>query len=275
MNKKSAGIKPTDMEARKSNKDKDEKQQLVNQVYSAIIVERNPVDICLVPRNPKYMGIFSKDHRDNVEKSVKSLITSAIKTHPMSELKLLYAQEITEQQCDTYEEIHFFSSIPDDNANTYKQEMSKLNQNFITKIDNEKLIEILREELFECLANNEYDFLDKIFTDINLVEEISKIVKSELSTLSMEHLHIIHQIFKLNNAFEALVREFKQQQRENKASDGKGKEKDSKEKLITQKDVSEKYDEIGQCVRAEYKKLVAEQTVQIAPRPKAKKSGFQ
>jgi hypothetical protein len=276
-----------DKNDRNDRKDISEKQQLVDQVYSAIIVERNPVDICLVPRNPKYMGIFSKDHRDNVENAIKSLITTAIKSHPMSELKLLYAQEITEQQCDTYEEIHFFSSISDDNANTYKQEMGKLNQNFITTIDNDKLIEILRDELFESLANGHYDFLDKIFTDINLVEHVSKIVKTELHTLSMDHLHIIHQIFKLNNAFESLVRTFKQQQREQRgdkssgSNDKEAKEasaaNDSKTKtvLITKKDVDEKYEEIGACVRTEYKKLVAEQTIQIAPRPKAKKSGFQ
>jgi hypothetical protein len=103
----------------------------------------------------------------------------------------------------------------------------------------------------------------------------------------MDHLHIIHQIFKLNNAFESLVRTFKQQQREQRgdkssgSNDKEAKEasaaNDSKTKtvLITKKDVDEKYEEIGACVRTEYKKLVAEQTIQIAPRPKAKKSGFQ
>lgn len=189
---------------------------IVNNIYNLLEKDdKNPIDLALSPRSPNDLGFLPGPNRKNIEKQLNALIIKAISSHDPNSLKMLLAEEFR-NQLYVISEISLLEYINDDeNDNLYNKTDNMIYKTLIA-MDPKKYNRCILEEILDHLTSSSYHFIDKIFIEINIIEERAKIIKEELMKLDNDDLEIIYDIFNANDEYKQLMYKFENENRDKK-----------------------------------------------------------
>lgn len=230
---------------------------IVNNIYTLLEKDdKNPIELALAPRSPNDLGFLPGPNRKNIEKQLKMLIIKAISTHESNSLKMLLAEEYR-NQLYIISEVSILEYINDDEYDNLFNKTDNVIYKTLINMDPKRYNQCILEEILDHLTSSSYHFIDKIFIEINIIEERAKIIKEELMKLDNDDLEIIYDIFNANDEYKQLMYKF---------------ENDNKDKKITRQIINEAYQSTNIKIKTLYKQLLEDRFGVTSQIPRTKSS---